>query len=127
MRAWPRSFEAIKRDVEAEQRRLTEAHALQRLAELGRLTSKLDKVINQVTYASRGYRGFFDTYKLTQAKLDKLYEFDLGLFAAVDSARAEIETLLAAAAKTLLRNGDRRRRSARSTASRRPSPPGPRS
>jgi hypothetical protein len=87
------AIEGLKREVEAEERRLTEAHALDSLAGLGRLTAKLDKLANQVRYASRGYRGFFDTWKLTQAKLEKLYDFDLGLFHEVDSLRSEVSKL----------------------------------
>jgi hypothetical protein len=90
------AIEGLKREVEAEQRRLTEAHALDCLAGLGRITAKLDKLADQVRYAIRGYRGFFDTSKLTQAKLDKLYDFDLGLFRDVDSLRSEVGRLRAA-------------------------------
>jgi hypothetical protein len=90
------AIEELEREVETEQRRLSEAHALDRLAGLGRLSAKLGKLANQVRYASRGYRGFFDTYKLTQAKLDKLYDFDLGIFSEVDSLRSEVSRLRAA-------------------------------
>ena len=88
-------LEGCKRKVEAEQRRLTEARALDGLADLGRLTAKLDKIANQVRYASRGYRGFFDNYKLTQEKLDQLYDFDLGLFDEAEALLLEVEKLSA--------------------------------
>ena len=87
------ALEGLKRTVEAEQQRLTEAHALDGLDELGRLTSKLDKVSNEVRYANRGYRGFFDNYKLTQEKLDQLYDFDLNMLNEVEAIRLALEKL----------------------------------
>jgi hypothetical protein len=86
-------IEELAHQVEAEQRRLTETHALERLAGLGRLGSRLDKLANQLRYARRGYRGFFDTYKLTNAKLEKLYDFDVSLFSEIDSLSSEVSKL----------------------------------
>jgi len=83
----------LKRAVEAEQRRLTEAKALDQLGSLGRLSAKLDKLTNEVRFASRGYRGFFDTYKLTQEKLERLYDFDLKLFDEVARLQGQVEIL----------------------------------
>ena len=50
------------------------------LEALDMISSKLDKTINLVKYASRGYSGLFDMSKVGQDKLNKLYAFDLGLF-----------------------------------------------
>jgi hypothetical protein len=46
---------------------------------------RLDKVIARVRYADRGYSGFFDTVKVDEAMLARVYEFDLAL---VDDANA---------------------------------------
>jgi len=46
---------------------------------------RLDKVIARVRYADRGYSGFFDTVKVDEAALARVYEFDLAL---VDDANA---------------------------------------
>ena len=86
-------LEALERKVESQQQRLTEAHALEGLAALGKLTAKFDKIAGQVRYASRGYRGFFDNYKLTQEKLEQLCDFDLGLFEMVEALRLEVDKL----------------------------------
>src|SRR5574341_1446979 len=55
------------------------AEKLERLASLDRLSSKLQKGENLVRYASRGYRGWFDEYKVTRKTLEQLYAFDLSL------------------------------------------------
>jgi hypothetical protein len=48
---------------------------------------RLDKVIARVRYADRGYSGFFDTVKVDEAMLARVYEFDLAL---VDDANAVV-------------------------------------
>jgi hypothetical protein len=49
---------------------------------------RLDKVVNRVRYADRGYSGFFDTIKVDEAMLDRVYLFDLGLIDGVEAAEA---------------------------------------
>jgi hypothetical protein len=78
-------LEGLKRQIEQEQRRRTETHDFFHLASLGRLTSKLDKLANLVRFASRGYRGLFDAYKLSEEKLQRLYGFDVDLLDEVES------------------------------------------
>ena len=73
-------LEQVKRGLEGDKRRLMEENDLSLLPALDRLASKLDKLGNLIRYAGRGYRGFFDTYKLDQEKPERLYSFDLGLF-----------------------------------------------
>ena len=48
---------------------------------------RLDKVVNRIRYADRGYAGFFDTIKVDEAALARVYEFDLGLLHDVDAVR----------------------------------------
>ncbi|MFQ5667966.1 MAG: hypothetical protein ACE5I7_16245 [Candidatus Binatia bacterium] len=87
------ALDEIRREIEIEQRQLTERHVLDRLAVLGRLSAKLAALASRVKYASRGYRGLFDTYKLTQETLDQLYTFDMGLFAAVEQLRTKMRAV----------------------------------
>src|SRR5574341_1590578 len=58
--------------VEAVKRTLVEAKRLEGLASLDRLSAKLQKIENLVRYASRGYRGWFDEYKVTDRKSTRL-------------------------------------------------------
>ena len=48
---------------------------------------RLDKVIARVRYADRGYSGFFDTIKVDEALLERVYQFDLGLLAGVEEVQ----------------------------------------
>ena len=40
---------------------------------------RLDKVINRIRYADRGYAGFFAAIKVDETALGRVYEFDLAL------------------------------------------------
>mgnify|MGYP001588169666 CR=1 FL=1 len=82
-------LEQIKRDLEEDKKQLMEKRNLSLLPALDRVASKLDKLGNLVKYAGRGYRGFFDTYKLDQKKLDQLYTFDLGLLDGVEAIKTQ--------------------------------------
>lgn len=86
-------LEAIKRNLEEDKRQLMEERDLSLLPALDRLASKLDKVGNLIKYASRGYRGVFDTYKLNQEKLDELYAFDLRLFDELDTVKKKAKAV----------------------------------
>lgn len=60
---------------------------------------RLDKVLNRIRYADRGYAGFFDPVKVDEAMLARVYEFDLALLAGVDAvsaARPDLAAMLAA-------------------------------
>jgi len=45
---------------------------------------RLDKLIARVRYADRGYSAFFDTVKIDEAVLERVYQFDLGLLEGVE-------------------------------------------
>ncbi|MGD0886808.1 MAG: hypothetical protein ABSA46_18360 [Thermodesulfovibrionales bacterium] len=75
-----RDLEQIKLRIEGDKRKLMEKNDLSPLTALDRIASKLDKTIDLVKYASRGYSGIFDISRVGQNKLNKLYAFDLGLF-----------------------------------------------
>ncbi len=44
-----------------------------------RVSKKLEKSIDLVRFADRGYRGWFDIHKVQENELDKLYNFDIAL------------------------------------------------
>ncbi len=48
---------------------------------------RLDKVVNRIRYADRGYAGFFATMKVDEAALARVYQFDLGLLQDVEGVR----------------------------------------
>jgi hypothetical protein len=78
----------VKRDLEHDQRTLAEARALADLPALDRLASVLDRLARAVAHAARGYRGLFDQDRISEARLARLYDFDLGLFTELESVRA---------------------------------------
>jgi len=46
---------------------------------------RLDKVINRIRYADRGYAGFFAAVKVDEALLARVYEFDMALVDGIDA------------------------------------------
>ncbi|HEX9757217.1 MAG TPA: hypothetical protein VGB26_05370 [Nitrospiria bacterium] len=70
----------LKGYLEEEKRFYTERKKLSVLPHLDQIASKLDQLGNLIKYAARGYRSFFDTYKYDLKKIQRLYEFDIGLF-----------------------------------------------
>jgi hypothetical protein len=49
---------------------------------------RLDKVINRIRYADRGYAGFFGAIKVREEELAHVYEFDMSLLGGVEAIRA---------------------------------------
>jgi hypothetical protein len=62
---------------------------LAKLDDVDVATRKLRTVTDRVRFADYGYAGLFDTAKVDEEVLDRLYQFDLGLTTAV----GEMETL----------------------------------
>lgn len=90
------ALESVRSEIEAEERILVENGGLAHLSAVGRLRAKLDKLVNLIKYASRGYRGLFDTYRLTASKLDRLHRFDEALTDEIESLHWKVESLHAA-------------------------------
>ncbi len=84
-------LEALRRELEQDKRALIDARDLGPLPALDGLAAKLDKLGKTIEYAGRGYRPVFDTWKLDQAGLERLYAFDLGLFDQVTSLKARAQ------------------------------------
>lgn len=53
--------------------------ALAAAGDMDRLVKRLEQVTDEVRFAERGYRGWFDVHKVREEELDRLYEFDSGL------------------------------------------------
>jgi hypothetical protein len=93
--------------------------ALDGINDIETARKRLDKTVARIRYADRGYAGFFDTVKVDEASLDRLYQFDLSLLAGVDAARsaaqaagrapgpAGVQALIAALAALEARLADR--------------------
>jgi hypothetical protein len=74
------------------------------LAIYEKLTNKLDKVAQKIAAAPQGYTGLFDSIKIGEAELEKLYQYDLGLVEAakeVELAATELQGAAGDAPKAL--------------------------
>jgi hypothetical protein len=70
---------------------------LELVAEVDRLSKLLDKITDKIRYADYGYTGFFDSLKINEAELDRVYEFDLelaDLIGAISEATTALESAI---------------------------------
>jgi hypothetical protein len=72
--------------------------ALKSVTDFDRISKKLEKVTDEIRFASRGYRGWFDMHKVREDELDKLYAFDVGLMENIEELEEAFKVLQAAAA-----------------------------
>ncbi len=72
--------------------------ALKLVNQMDTLSKKLEKAIDEVRFADRGYRGWFDMHKVQESELDKLYAFDVALVEEVEQLEQAFERLSAAGA-----------------------------
>ncbi|MCK5064166.1 MAG: hypothetical protein KAQ97_02715 [Candidatus Fermentibacteraceae bacterium] len=72
--------------------------ALSAVTDIDRVTKKIEKVTDEIRFAARGYRGWFDMHKVRESELDKLYAFDVGLVENIEELEEAVVVLEAAAA-----------------------------
>lgn len=89
----------IARALDDDKQRAVDTNEIALLPVLDRIAGKLNRLGNTIQYAGRGYRGLFDRRRPDHAALEQLCQFDLGLF-------AEIETLDVALARLREAHGD---------------------
>ena len=63
------------------------------LAELDRLSSRMQQMADTIRYASYGYAGIFDVEKIREEELDRLYTFDLSLVDDVKAIQSKVTEL----------------------------------
>jgi hypothetical protein len=67
----------LKDDLLKVIRKVAREKRLDLLTEYDEVLRGIDKFINEVTYANRGYSGFFDLLKIEEAQLESIYQFDI--------------------------------------------------
>lgn len=72
--------------------------ALKSVTDFDRITKRLEKVTDQIRFAARGYRGWFDMHKVREDELDQLYAFDVSLTENIEELEESIKVLQASAA-----------------------------
>ncbi len=69
---------------------------LELIAEMDRLTGKIDRAADLIRTAEYGYSGFFDPIKIDESSLDRLYEHDLTLLSQASAINESVLALGAA-------------------------------
>jgi len=90
-------LEECKRSLNDVANAVTRSGSLDAINDVETARKRLDKLINRIRYADRGYGGFFDAIKVDETKLEQAYQFDLGLIEGVDSIRGSAGQAAAAA------------------------------
>ena len=67
--------------------------AIEYVDDVERAVVKLRMFIDSVTTAAYGYSGFFDTVKVNEGELEKLYEYDLAMLNGVEKLSSAIDNL----------------------------------
>jgi hypothetical protein len=62
---------------------------------IDKIQDKLDAIISRITYADRGYSGFFDTNKIGDKELEMIHQLDLALIGYVTTIEEAISKLSA--------------------------------
>ncbi len=74
-------------------RELSRSGALNLLDELETVEKRIRRLADRIKHANYGYSGFFDTIKVEDPELTRLYEFDTSMLEATESVRDRIDAL----------------------------------
>jgi hypothetical protein len=72
---------------------LAKAKRLDDVDRAGRLSQRLLTAADRARTAAQGYSGFFDAMKVREPELDRIYEHDVALLAAAESANQKASAL----------------------------------
>jgi hypothetical protein len=103
-------LDACKKGLDETAAALTRSGSLDAINDVEKARKRLDKVIARIRYADRGYSGFFDTIKVDEGTLGRVYEFDLALVDGVEAVRAaagDLPAMIARLDEIDARLGDR--------------------
>ena len=85
----------IKSNLQAVQEECLAEGNLAIMEPCDRVGNIIDKLVERIRHASRGYAGFFDTVQVNEDDLARIYEFDLDLVNNIDSVNEGIQGLQA--------------------------------
>ncbi len=75
------------------QRDLVNAGQLELLDDVEIAATRLRQFIDRIKTAAYGYSGFFDSVKINEAELEKLYQFDLAMMTMGDDLTSAVDNL----------------------------------
>jgi hypothetical protein len=84
-----------KDTVRSISQRIADKRYLDVLADVDRLTAKMDRVTEKVNHASYGYAGFYDIVKIKEENLDRMIAFDNQLLDGVNALSDSIDAFKA--------------------------------
>jgi hypothetical protein len=84
-------IEKSKEPIEELKRDYVSQGKLDDLDDLDRLSQKLFKIANDLRHATYGYSGYFDQVKIDEAKLDRLYQYDLSLLGYLEELESSLK------------------------------------
>jgi len=84
-------LEANKKALNELADQATRGASLDAINDIEAARKRLDRVAARLRYADRGYSGFFDTVKVDETVLARVYELDLSLLEGVEAVRAATE------------------------------------
>jgi hypothetical protein len=94
-----RGFDEQRRRLVGVLAQLTNAGRLAETVALERANLRLQLLIDRLRIAAYGYAGLFDAFKVEQAELDALYEFDSALATGVDRVAELVGSITGLAGK----------------------------
>ena len=91
-----RRFDVQRRRIPEIQQQLLSGDGILFVDDLERAAVKLDGVTDRIRLAPRGYAGFFDTVKVKEDDLERLYRWDWQLIDEADKVAAAVDGVQAA-------------------------------
>jgi hypothetical protein len=91
--------------VEACRAALVEGGQLEGLDRVGIVINKFKAAENEVRHAAQGYSGISAKIQVKKPELNSLYEYDLGLFTAIEALRGDAAKLKAASDDVAIKDG----------------------
>jgi hypothetical protein len=89
-------LELEKRRLEELRSEMTDAKKLELLDDVDRVDLVFENLVDRLRFASYGYAGFFDTVRVNEDALDRLYEHDEALAGDVAGIAAKLDELRSA-------------------------------
>lgn len=86
-------FEEVWKRISTLQSDLVSQGGLEYVDDLEKSAVKYRQFIDRVRNASYGYSGVFDSIKINEAELAKIYEYDLSMLTLVDEANRAVDTV----------------------------------
>jgi len=92
-------LEECKKPLNELAAQVSRSGALDFINDIETARKRLEKIVARIRYAERGYSGFFDTIKVDEAALGRVYDFDLALLAGVEQIQGIARAAAAAPAE----------------------------